>query len=237
MNIAQIEDNLQELIININKETFIYDLLLAYGLPKASITRLKKGSFNMARIKGEISWKKKLYFKEAKDVDLQSLATELAEEITHKERFVIVTDYKTIAAIDTKTQDKLDCAITNLPTHHHFFLPWAGMEKAQHKDENPADVKAAEKMAKLFDVIKKDNSDDSPEFIHGLNIFLSRVLFCYFAEDTHIFEQNQFTNAIDSHTQVNGSDLNTYLDKLFEVLNTPKSQRKNVPASCMLFPS
>ncbi|MFO7864233.1 MAG: DNA methyltransferase [Salinivirgaceae bacterium] len=236
MNITQIDDNLQELIKNIDKETFIYDLLLAYGLPKASITRLKKGNLNMSKTEGEISWKKKLFFREEQNADLHITISDLAKNITHNERFVIVTDYTMLLAIDTKTNDKLDCAIADLPKHYDFFLPWAGMEKAQHQDENPADVKAAEKMARLFDVIKKDNPDDSPEFIHGLNVFLSRLLFCYFAEDTHIFEQNQFTNAIDSHTQVDGSDLNTYLDKLFEVLNTPENQRNNLPEYLNAFP-
>jgi hypothetical protein len=228
MNITQIEINLQKLIAKLNIETFIFDLLLAYGLPKASITRLQKGNLNMSNTAGEISWKKKLFFKEEYNADLHVTVSELAKNSTHKERFVIVTDYKTLLAIDTKTNDKLDCAITDLPKHYDFFLPWAGMEKAQHKDENPADVKAAEKMAKLFDGIKKDNPDDSPEFIHGLNVFLSRLLFCYFAEDTHIFTENQFTNAIDSHTQTDGSDLNTFLDRLFDVLNTPKNKRSTL---------
>ncbi|WP_430811574.1 MULTISPECIES: class I SAM-dependent DNA methyltransferase [unclassified Carboxylicivirga] len=236
MNIAQIEINLQKLVATINKETFIFDLLLAYGLPKASITRLQKGNLNMSKTEGEISWKKKLFFREEDKSDLHITVSELAKNITHNERFVVVTDYKTLLAIDTKTQDKLDCQITDLAKHYDFFLPWSGMEKAQHANENPADVKAAEKMAKLFDVIKKDNPDDSPEFIHGLNVFLSRLLFCYFAEDTHIFEDCQFTNAIDSHTQADGSDLNTYLDNLFVVLNTPGKQRENLPEYLNAFP-
>lgn len=236
MNITQIEQNVKNLINSLSKETFIFDLLLAYGLPKASITRLQKGNLNMSNTKGEISWKKKLFFKVEYNADLHVTVSDLAKSIKHKERFVIVTDYQTLLAIDTKTNDKLDCAITDLPKHYDFFLPWAGMGKAQHQDENPADVKAAEKMAKLFDVIKKDNPDDSPEFIHGLNVFLSRLLFCYFAEDTHIFTENQFTNAIDSHTQTDGSDLNTYLDKLFEVLNTPEKNRENLPQYLNDFP-
>ncbi|GAF05565.1 type I restriction-modification system methyltransferase subunit [Saccharicrinis fermentans DSM 9555 = JCM 21142] len=236
MNIAQIEINLQKLIATINKETFIFDLLLAYGLPKNAITLLKKGNRNMSKTEGEISWKKKLFFKEEQNADLHLTISKLVNNTTHNERFVVVTDYKTLLAIDTKTKDKLDCQIKDLAKHYDFFLPWAGMEKAQHANENPAEVKAAEKMAKLFDVIKKDNPDDSPEFIHGLNIFLSRLLFCFFAEDTHIFEDNQFTNAIDSHTQVDGSDLNTYLDKLFTVLNTPESKRENLPEYLNTFP-
>jgi len=236
MNIAQIEINLQKLITTFNKESFIYDLLLAYGLPKASITRLKKGNLNLSKIEGEISWKKKLYFKEEYSNDLHLTISEIAKAIKHNERFIIVTDYETLLAIDTKTDDKLDCALTDLPKHYDFFLPWAGMEKAQHANENPADVKAAERMAKLFDEIKKDNPNNSPEFIHSLNVFLSRLLFCFFAEDTHIFEESQFTNAIDSHTQADGSDLNTYLDTLFTVLNTPENKREGLPEYLKAFP-
>jgi len=236
MNIAQIEINLQKLIATFNKESFIYELLLAYGLPKASITRLKKGNLNLSKIEGEISWKKKLFFREEQKEDLHLTISKIAKELKRNERFVIVTNYKTLLAIDTKTDDKLDIDLTDLPKHYDFFLPWAGMEKAQHANENPADVKAAEKMAKLFDEIKKNNSDDSPEFIHGLNVFLSRLLFCFFAEDTHIFKDNQFTNAIDSHTQANGSDLNSFLDRIFKALNTPKKERKNLPDYLNAFP-
>jgi type I restriction-modification system DNA methylase subunit len=236
MNIAQIEENLQTLIKSFTKETFIFDLLLAYGSPKASISRLQNGNLNLSKIDGEISWKKKVFFKPVENADLHNEVTELAKQLKHEQRFAIVTDYKTLLAIDTKTQDKLDIELNELPKHFDFFLPWAGMEKAQHANENPADVKAAGKMAKLFDEIKKDNPENSPEFIHGMNVFLSRLLFCYFAEDTNIFTDGQFTNAIDSHTQTDGSDLHTYLNKLFEVLNTPEKERKDLPAYLQAFP-
>ncbi|MGO4820626.1 MULTISPECIES: class I SAM-dependent DNA methyltransferase [unclassified Flavobacterium] len=223
MNIAQIEENLQNLILNYTLETFIYELLLAYGLPKASITRLQKGNLNLSKVEGEIFWKKKLFFKPVFNQDLHLAISEIKNTLKQDQRFVIVTDYKNLLAIDTKTGDSLDIDFTALPKHFDFFLPWAGMEKATHQNENPADVKAAEKMARLFDEIKKDNPDNSPEFIHGLNVFLSRLLFCFFAEDTGIFELGQFTNALASHTQADGSDLTDYLDKLFAVLNTPRS--------------
>ncbi|MEL7662633.1 MAG: DNA methyltransferase [Methanosarcina mazei] len=237
MDIFQIENNIQKLIDSFSKETFIYNLLLAYDLPKASITRLQKGNLNLSKVKGEISWKKRVFFKEVFDDDLHVTISSLANNIQHEERFVIVTDYETFLAIDTKTQDPpLDIKLKELPKHYDFFLPWAGMEKAQYQNENPADVKAAEKMAKLFDEIKKDNPDNSPEFIHGLNVFLCRLLFCSFAEDTNIFKKNQFTNAIASHTQADGSDLNTYLEKFFEVLNTPEKERGSLPAYLNDFP-
>jgi hypothetical protein len=219
-----------------NKGTWIYDFLLAYGLPKSSIARLQKGNQNLSKTDGEISWKKKLLFREVKKKDLHLEISELEENYKHDERFLIVTDYKTFLAIDTKTNERLDIEFKDLIKHFDFFLPWAGMEKSQYASENPADVKAAVKMAKLFDEIKKDNPDTSTEFLHGLNVFLARLLFCYFAEDTNIFHKDQFTKAIGSHTQDDGSDVDSYLEKLFEVLNTPPNKRKNLPNYLSAFP-
>lgn len=238
MESAEIEKQVKELVKTIGKEEFdkqdfIYKLLAAYGLPKSSITRLKKGNL---QVEGEIDWKKKLFFKEDHTQDLHSAISEKVKELKHQERFVIYTDYKIFLAIDTHTKESLDIPLKNLAKHYDFFLPWAGLEKAQHHNENPADIKAAEKMARLFDEIKKDNPDNSPEFIHGLNVFLSRLLFCFFAEDTSIFQENQFTNAVGSHTQQDGSDLNSYLDKLFTVLNTPENKRRGLPEYLKAFP-
>lgn len=238
MNITQIEQNLKDLIDSFDKNEFVYDLLLAYGRPKATISKLKVGNLNLSAVEGEVSWKKQLFFKEEYNSDLHLIVSELVKTIKNDQRFVIVTDYETLLAVDTKTLDKLDIKLTDLPKHYDFFLPWAGMEKTQHQDENPADVKAAEKMAKLFDKIKEDNPDDSPEFLHGLNVFLSRLLFCFFAEDTNIFTatENQFTSNIDSHTQPDGSDLHSYLASLFKVLNTPESDRQGLPDYLKEFP-
>lgn len=236
MNITQIESNLQNLIKSFSKETFIYELLLAYGLPKASITRLQKGNLNLSNTEGEISWKKKLLFREELSADLHLTISELIKSIKHEQRFVVVTNYELFLAADIKTGEKLDIELQELPKHFDFFLPWAGMEKAQHRNENPADVKAAERMAKLFDEIKKDNPVISEDDSHALNVFLTRLLFCYFAEDTHIFQDGQFTNAISSHTASDGSDLNTYLEDLFDVLNTASKDRKDLPAYLSAFP-
>ena len=108
------------------------------------------------------------------------------------------------------------------------------MEKANHKNENPADVKAAEKMAKIYDEIQKDNQFNTKEDLHALNIFLSRLLFCFFAEDTGIFKLGTFTNGIASHTQTDGSDLDQYLNRLFEVLNS--QNRSDYPTYLAEFP-
>lgn len=240
MNIAQIEAHLQQLLANLHPHTFIYDLLLAYGTPKSSIVRLQQGGLNLSKNEGEIAWKKKLFYKTvAPEQDVHEVIERLkADEQTAKydPRFIVVTDFETLLALDRKNADTLDVPLRELAKHFDFFLPWAGMEKATHQNENPADAKAAERMAKLYDEIKKDNPTDTAEQVHNLNVFLSRLLFCFFAEDTGIFEKGQFTNAIGSHTQADGSDLHTYLDTLFEVMNTPNAARTALPAYLEAFP-
>ena len=69
-----------------------------------------------------------------------------------------------------------------------------------------------------------------------IKCFLARLLFCYFSEDTNIFSNNQFTNSVASNTLDDGSDLNTFLDRLFKVLDTPKSERNNLPEFLNSFP-
>jgi hypothetical protein len=239
MNIAQIENNLQLLVNSFDEHSFIYELLLAYGQPKASIKRLQEGGLNLSKNDGEILWKKKIFFKESAVTDLHDLIDDLKidDRITkHSPRFIIVTDFKILLARDTKTNDTLDIDILEIPRYFDFFLPLAGMEKAQHQFENPADVKAAERMGKLYDEIKKDNSTDTEENVHNLNVFLTRLLFCFFAEDTNIFEKSQFTHSLINHTQDDGSDLHTHFERLFQVMNTPDNNRGNIPSFLNSFP-
>lgn len=238
MNITQIEENIRKLVKSFNQDEFIFDFLTAYAFPKNTITRLKKGDRNLSKNEGEIHLKKKIFFKSTNE-DLFKVLEEIKgnlKTLKQPPRFILVINSSNLLAVDTKNQDSLDCLINDLPKHFNFFLPLAGMEKKQHLNENPADVKAAERMAKLYDEIKKNNTIESEEEVHNLNVFLSRLLFCYFAEDTGIFEDSQFVNAISSHTQEDGSDLNSYLDNLFEILNIESSKRKNTPKYLNDFP-
>lgn len=225
MNISQIEEKVKALIENVDSKDFLFNLLECYGKPKASITRLKmvgKGSYNLSKSPDEILWKKQVFFKLTSSDKILSLIDEMkhADVVQmHKPRFIIAINSTHLLAIDNKTEDTLDVALAELNKKFDFFLPWAGLEKAQVQSENPADVKAAEKMAKLFDLLRGNNPANTKQEIHEQNVFLSRILFCYFAEDTGIFEPNLFTNHVASHTLEDGSDLHDYLGKVFDVMN------------------
>lgn len=239
MNTLQVENSVHAILQKFNRESFVYDFLLAYDTPKSIVKKLRDLALNLSKVEGEVLWKKKLFFKNVENADLHLIIDSIKTEdrvSKHSPRFILITDYNTLLAIDSKTQDSLEIRFADLATHFDFFLPLAGMEKAQFKSENPADVKAAEKMAKLYDEIKKINQTETAEEVHQLNVFLSRLLFCFFAEDTEIFTKGQFTSAIKSHTQSDGSDLQPYLQRLFEVLNTDKPQRGDLPGYLNAFP-
>jgi len=231
MKYAEVAENVKQLVDELPPQNeFIYELLLAYGTPKATVARLKSGQLNLAVCGGDVLLKNKVWFKPVADNLLANIdkLKESPKTKSNKPRFLIVTDFKQLLAVDTKTTDTLDIELPELA------LPWAGMEKTRLANENPADIKAAEKMAKLFDAIKQDNPDYVRDNAHAMNVFLGRLLFCLFAEDTGIFPENAISNAIASHTAVDGSDLNTFFKRLFDLLDS--TERRDQPEYLKNFP-
>lgn len=229
MKSAEIKHNVQNLIDNFSKEEFVYELLIAFGISKTAITRLKKGDYNLSKIEGEILFKKKIFFKiEASDKLLSSIeeVSKEARILKQQPRFAILTDYKQLVAKDLKLGKNLDVSITELPNYFDFFLPLAGSEVYNSENNNEADRDASYKMASLYDLLIEENPNiyNSKESVHNLNIFLSRLLFCFFAEDTEIFaEDSIFTNTLVQQTTDDGSDTHLFLNELFERLNTPNA--------------
>jgi len=241
VNVTQIEETVKKLasdVLNssVNKDQFIYELMASYGHRKTTVSRIKSGERNLAKVAGEVRAKRHIYFKHSDSNKVFSDIDDMKKEPSvtrEKIRFIVATDFNQFVAVDTRTHDTLDIEFSELGKHFDFFLPWAGMEKAVYQGDNPADVKAAEKMAKLFDLIKADNFNEENKndtaALHSLNVFLTRLLFCFFAEDTGIFTDNQFSAELESHTKADGSDVDSYLNRLFEVLNTSKENRHDLP--------
>lgn len=226
MHRTDIANSVKRIFENFSQDEFIFDVLVAYGISKTSVTRLKKGDFNLSKVQGEILYKKKLLFKaEESDkllISIESLSTE-ERILKHSPRFIIVTDFKTLLAKDLKLGTTRDIPIEELPRHYDFFLPLAGSEVYVTKNDNKADRDAAYKMAELYDCLIHANEGiyTSKESVHSLNIFLSRLLLCFFAEDTGIFEEEGiFTNSLAQHTQPDGSDTHVFLNELFKRLNS-----------------
>ncbi|OSN02845.1 hypothetical protein AU510_16545, partial [Lonsdalea britannica] len=207
------------------------------------ITQVRQGSSrNIAKEPGQVGIKNKLWFQSAAEgEELETLLNQCIDDpaiAKNKIRFVLITDFTRFLAWDTASKERLDIEMDELHSNYGFFLPLVGLEKAIISSENPADVKAAEKMGRLFDLIRVHNDLSKSEDIHALNVFLTRLLFCLFAEDTGIFALAQFTSAVKSFTEEDGSDLDSFLYQLFGVLDEkPDSpQRQRLPAHLAAFP-
>ena len=242
MSTLELEVYLANLIQDMDNDEFIYSFLKIYGISKTSVTRLKKGDLNLSAHPEEVLYKGKIFFKVAKPDELLILAEKAAKDeriLKHQPRFAILTDFNNLVAKDLKLGRNLDISIKDLPMHYAFFLPLAGSEVYHSTNDNEADRNAAYKMAQLYDILITHNPQvyKSKETVHNLNIFLSRLLFCFFAEDTEIFDgESIFTNTLYQHTIENGSDTHIFLDRLFEYLNTAEANRANVPSHFVKFP-
>lgn len=238
MNLQEIEDRVAQLDLAEGPE-LIYSLLLAYGLPKAGIARLRSGTYNRSAVPGETLWKGRVFDRyEADHGDLHTAIDDAAADDRvqrERPRFVIVRDAARLVALDTANRDTLDIPLADLHENVAFFLPWAGIEKQQLESLHYADVKAAQRMALLYEEIIKANAIETEQDIHRLNVFFARLLFCFFAEDTGVFPQGSFTNAIASLTDPSGNDAGSFLNGLFRVLDTREDRRARVPAHLRRF--
>lgn len=240
MQSQKIEENVRELVENFSQKDFIYDFLLAFGFTKMTIKRLREGNSNLAQKENQLIIKQKLFYEYSANEDIYSIIDDLKNDTatyTHKPRFIVVNNDKELLAIDTKTQETLAVELDELHKNIDFFMPWTGKEKYVAHQENPADVQAAEKMAHIYDEIVKLNPNlTEKDNSHSLNIFLTRLLFCFFAEDTGIFEDSIFTRTINDHTNDDGADLAEVLGMQFEALDKKDSEKTEYPSFIQRFP-
>ena len=233
---ASIMQALEKMSSDLNRDEFIFSFLDAYGFPKSTITRLRNGgdSRNVGQ-DGDIGLKKKLYFRVVPtggDVSAEAETLKNSDIIARNDiRFVITTDFETLVAFDLNADERLETSLDELSRNYAFFLPLAGYEKAVMYSEHPADLKASEKMGQLFDLIRERNDLSKPADIHALNVFLTRLLFCFYAEDTGIFTERQMTSTLEACTREDGSDVDQFFSDLFTVLNLPDQspERQRMP--------
>lgn len=139
-------------------------------------------------------------------------------------RYVIVSDFEKFRVHDLEEDIETEFSLSELPDRINDFGFIAGYEKRKFREQDPVNIKAADKLAKLHDGLLEIGYGG-----HDLEVYLVRILFCLFAEDTGIFSpRGAFYDFIDQRTSEDGSDLAARLNELFEVLNTPEEQRLTI---------
>jgi len=147
-------------------------------------------------------------------------------------KYILVSDFYNFRLYDLDESTHTEFTIKELIDNIHLFGFIAGYQKKTYKEEDPVNIQAAELMGLLHDKLKDIGYEG-----HHLEIYLVRLLFCLFADDTNIFEKNIFWEYIDLKTNEDGSDLAAHLNTLFYTLNTPEENRlKNLDESINAFP-
>jgi hypothetical protein len=147
-------------------------------------------------------------------------------------KYVLVCDFHFFRLFDTEEQTTVTFTLDELVLNVQSFGYLLGYQKKTYKEQDPANIKAAELMGKLHDRLEEIGYTG-----HPLEVYLVRILFLLFAEDTTIFNKQQFQDFLEQRTAEDGSDLASKLQELFQVLNTAKENRfKNLDEQLADFP-
>lgn len=150
-------------------------------------------------------------------------AKRYAESLAHHEfpKAILVCDFENWHFYDLSKDGQLTTfSLSELPQYIHLFHYLAGYEQREYQEEDPVNVQAAELLGKLHDRLKAIGYIG-----HPLEVYLVRILFCLFADDTGIFRKDTFRTFIKGCTFEDGRDLAARLAELFQVLNTPEKMR------------
>ena len=136
-------------------------------------------------------------------------------------RYILVSDFQTFRLRDLDERESVSFPLADLPAHVGSFGFILGVQRRTFRDQDPANIEAAELVGRLHDALA-----DAGHRGHDLEGFLVRVVFCMFADDTGVFEPRDiFLDFIETRTGGDGADLGPWLAQLFEVLDTPEAER------------
>ncbi len=216
-------------------QTFWNEFFLVFGFPRKKVALFEEPVKKLSGEYGYIDliWPGTLLVEHksfGQDLSkAESQAFRYARSLNQEDspRYIIVSDFARISLHDLEEDKSITFPLTDFHKHIHDFAFMSGYQQHTFQDQDPINIEAVEIMGKLHDVL-----GDGGYSGHKLERFLVRILFCLFAEDTGIFEREEFHFFIRNSTSEDGSDLGNHLARLFDVLNTPKEKRqKNLDES------
>lgn len=210
-------------------EDIPYMLMGAIGASPTILQRYREGKGTVASFEGLLV-KNILAYRLVRTEEMNAQLEEMKRDrwvVKNRPAILAVSDGDVLKAFDPAVEETYENHLNNLFTDYEFFSPMWGVRKIRNIEENDADVKAAYKMAQIHDEIRRYNQIGITADTHDLNVFMSRLLFCYFAEDTGIFEKDLFTNAIHNTTRQDSADLQEFLEGAFSAMDLQQHQGIN----------
>jgi len=232
MNAVEIEEAVSELVeAPFDPTTFPWEFLTAFGNKSTTLKRLKSGSTNKTDVDGALLHRNNIHLKVCEPGQLNATLNALQNSPATKSgkaKYLLATDAQTVEAEYLVENETLVCDYADLGNHFAFFLPLAGITTVRQIRENAFDIKATSRLNKLYVELLKQNPDwGTAERREDLNHFMARLIFCFFAEDTHIFSGDSlFTTTVAQMSDRDAGNTHEIIAELFRAMDTKVAERK-----------
>lgn len=138
----------------------------------------------------------------------------------YRPKTIIISDFQNFRIVDVALNKTHEFPLSKLPENiHRFAAIISGNRTKISEEEITVDQQAAKLMANLYLELESHGFED-----HETSIFLVRLLFLLFGDDTGMWSKNLFLRLV-MNTKEDGSDVGPTFDKLYEVLNTAPEKR------------
>ena len=239
MNAVEIESAISELALQpFDAAEFPFAFLAAFGNKDTTLKRLRAGNNNTSDIPGGVLLRNHIHIAvcpaDGGDSVGDTLTALRASPATAKAKakFILATDGQTLQAQEMVSAglaggETIACDYADLPDHFGFLLPLAGISTIQEIKDNPIDVRATGRLNKLYvELLTENPSWAQPERRADMNHFMARLIFCFFAEDTDIFNgEGLFTQTVMRFSEPDGSNTHEVLSEIFRAMNTKPAER------------
>ncbi len=233
MNAVEIEAAISDLAFQpFDAAEFPFAFLAAFGNKDTALKRLRTGNNNVSDVPGGVLQRNNIHIAVCAEGSvgqtLNALRTSPATTKA-KAKFILATDGLTLEAEELTSGETIACAYPDFPNHFGFLLPLAGISTIKEIKDNPIDVRATSKLNKLYVELLSENPDwASNERRHDMNHFMARLVFCFFAEDTDIFnDEGLFTRTVEQMSERDGANTHEVLETIFRAMNIKTDERVN----------
>jgi hypothetical protein len=224
MNAVEIEEAVSNLALQaFDKAEFPFAFLQAFGNKETTLKRLRAGASNKSDLGGVLQTNNiHIAVAESGKVTKTLAALKASPATTKaKARFLLATDGQDFEAEDTETGETIACAYPDFPDHFGFFLPLAGITTVKQLRESSFDIRATSRLNRLYVELLKDNPDwGTADRRPDMNHFMARLIFCFFAEDTDIFNgTGLFTDTLSQMSARDSSNTHEVIGEIFRAMN------------------
>lgn len=231
MNAVEIESAISDLALEpFDASEFAFTFLAALGNKETALKRLRAGNNNASDVVGGVLLRNNIHIATCEPGNVGEMLKALrASPATAKAKtkFILATDGQTLEAEELITGETITCDYSDFPNHFGFLLPLAGISTIKEIKDNPIDVRATSRLNKLYVELLNENPDwAKAERRADMNHFMARLVFCFFAEDTDIFNgDGLFTKTVEQFSERDGSNSNQVLSEIFRAMNLKQVER------------